>query len=46
MIDVHLTDKAKTYLNYLSLELPGRSVGTLGNLDATAFLPGHGFIWV
>jgi hypothetical protein len=37
MTDDLLANKAKTYLQYLSLELPSRSVGTQGNQTATAF---------
>lgn len=37
MTESHLIDKAKNYLEYLSLELPGRSVGTQGNQAATTF---------
>lgn len=32
-----LANKAEKYLNYLSIELPGRSVGTPGNRAATTF---------
>ena len=32
-----LTNKVKTYLHYLSLELPSRSVGSQGNQTATSF---------
>ena len=37
MINNYLANKAKEYLEYLSLELPTRSVGTQGNRAATAF---------
>ena len=37
MIDDLLENKAKTYLYYLSQDLPGRSVGTQGNRAATTF---------
>lgn len=42
-----LADKARNYLEYLSLELPSRSVGTQGNRTATTFfaeiVASHGF---
>lgn len=37
MTEPHLLDKARYYLEYLSLELPTRSVGTPGNRAATTF---------
>lgn len=35
MTEIQLSNKAKKYLEYLSLELPSRSVGTQGNRAAT-----------
>ncbi len=47
MTQDNLTDKARNYLEYLSLELPSRSVGTQGNRTATTFfaeiVASHGF---
>src|SRR5512139_2665342 len=37
MTEDFLANKAKRYMQYLSLELPGRSVGTQGNRAATTF---------